>query len=93
MKLILGDKKVDEQRGTWSRCCWIESGVSGDLPREVWIHHYRGRRVRIPFKPKGPEAHGFHWHASVYSAGRCIFDERVGKSLGCRGILREAGLI
>lgn len=93
MRLILGDKKIDEQRGTWSRTVWIESDIEGDLPRVLRIHHRRGKRVRIPYKPKGPEAYGFHWYAEVYESGRCEFSERVGKSLGCRGILRLAGMI
>ncbi len=52
----------------------------------------RGRRVKIPYKPKG-ENIGYHWWGDVYDDGHCLWSGRVSKSLGVRGILRTAEII
>jgi hypothetical protein len=55
----------------------------------------RGKMVRIPYKPRGQNK-GYHWHGSVYRIGAgsgCVWDGRVPGSIGCRGLLVEAGIL
>jgi hypothetical protein len=55
----------------------------------------RGKSVRIRYKPRG-ENMGWHWYGAVYkvgsNAGR-VWEDRVPGSIGCRGLLIEAGVI
>ena len=56
----------------------------------------RGKRVRIPYKPRGPGAYGYWWHGSVYRLGENggpILQARTIKSIGCKGLLIDAGVI
>lgn len=55
----------------------------------------RGRPVRIPYKPRG-QNRGWQWSGSVYRTGFSpghVWSGRVPGSLGCRGLLIEAGVI
>jgi hypothetical protein len=54
----------------------------------------RGKRVRIAFKPRGAN-HGFHWWGFVRcpADGKRVWEGRVGKSIGARGLLKAAGVI
>lgn len=85
MKLTLGKKRIDIMG--WARSVTLEDG------RAYRIYVKRGKRVRIPYKPRGQNI-GYHWWADVYEqGGRSVAYLQVSKSLGVRGILREAGLI
>lgn len=71
----------------WSRKATLDDG------RVFWISVTRGKRVRIPFKPRGQNI-GFHWHAHVQEYPKDHhWAGRVTKSLGVRGCLIEAGVI
>lgn len=79
----------DGGRG-WSR----RVAVGGD---EYVVGVEAGKRVRIPFKPRGVhgvKSHGYQWHGFVRTtAGETLWDGRVNGSLGCRGLLDAAGLL
>lgn len=86
MKITLGEKR-DNGRGAWYR----EATVGGIMYRVSMSH---GKRVRIPYKPRGPGAYGFHWYGLVRDAdGHRIWSGRAPKSLGVRGMLIVAGVI
>ncbi len=91
MKLKLGEKRESSMGGmvtSWARDVTLEDG------RVFQVSHFRGnRRIRIAYKPRGPGMYGWHWFARVKGEGVDIEVGRVSKSLGCKGILREAGLI
>lgn len=74
--------------GGWSRTLKV-----GD--QEYCVCVTRGRSVRIPYKPRG-QNRGWKWNASVYRIGTNhgrVWSGSVEKSLGCRGILLEAGVL
>lgn len=74
--------------GGWSRNVKV-----GD--QEFALSVRRGRSVRIPYKPRG-QNRGWHWHGSVYRIGANgghVWSDRVPGSIGCRGLLLEAGVI
>ena len=72
-------------------------GLFGDWSRSVKVGEQqyvcsvrRGKSVRIPYHKK----RGWQWHGSVYQyGGGCLFAGRVPGSIGCRGLLIEAGVI
>lgn len=70
----------------WSRKCWVAGGA------EYYVSVRRGKAVRIPYKPRG-QNRGWHWHGSVFCAGRRVWSDRVPGSIGVRGLLKEAGVI
>jgi hypothetical protein len=76
--------KLEKMDG-WSRRCRV-NGV------EYHVSVQRGRSVRIAYKPRG-QNRGWHWHGSVYSDGKCLWSDRVPKSIGVRGLLLDAGVI
>lgn len=58
-----------------------------------FVGRERGKRVRIPYQPRGHNT-GYQWHGVVRDANaRTIHYGRVGKSTGYLGILHDAGLI
>jgi hypothetical protein len=72
---------------------WSRNVMVGDQEYAVSVR--RGKSVRIPYKPRGKNR-GFHWHGSVYKIGKnCgqVWSDRVPGSIGCRGLLIEAGVI
>lgn len=77
-------EKIERFDG-WSRNCCV-NGV------EYCVSVRRGKYVRIPYKPRG-QNRGWHWNGSVYSNGRCLWSDRVPKSIGVRGLLLDAGVI
>ena len=78
--------KNENFRG-WSRIATLSD------ERQFYVSVTRGKRVRIPYKPRGQNI-GFHWHATVTERNGKVRDAfRVPKSLGVRGILRHAGVI
>lgn len=92
----IGDRRwvhygnVDNARsrtGEWSQ----QVEVAG---RRYYVRVGRGRSVRIPYKPRGHNI-GFRWYAEVYSVDphAKVWDGEVGKSLGVRGILIDAGIV
>jgi hypothetical protein len=53
-----------------------------------------GRRVRIPYKPRG--TYGHEWHGAVYRVGSNqgrVWCGDVHGSIGCKGLLKAAGVI
>jgi hypothetical protein len=62
--------------------------------RTVCCSVTRDRKVRIPFKPRGPGAFGWRYSGSVRDSetGECLFSGRVVGTLGVRGLLKRAGL-
>lgn len=53
----------------------------------------RGKRVRIPYKPRGHNM-GYQWWGFVRDTnGRDVWSDRVVGSIGARGVLKLAGLI
>lgn len=63
--------------------------------QEYCVSVRRGKSVRIRYKPRGQNK-GWHWHGSVYRIGNNaghVWTDRVPGSLGCRGLLIEAGVI
>lgn len=79
--------KIENMAG-WSRQVKV-----GDQEYSCSVR--RGKSVRIPYKPRGQNK-GWHWYGSVYrigaNAGR-VWEDRVPGSIGCRGLLIEAGII
>lgn len=70
---------------------WCRKVKVGDTEYLVGVE--RGKMVRIAFKPKG-QNRGFHWWGFVRTAkGKEIWGGRVPKTLGCRGLLIDAGII
>lgn len=58
-----------------------------------FVNVERGKRVRIPYKPRGKNV-GFHWWGIVRnSEGKQIFCDRVSKSVGILGLLKSAGVL
>jgi hypothetical protein len=74
--------------GGWSRCVRVGE-------QEYAVSVKRGKSVRIPYKPRGKNR-GWHWHGAVYRIGAnagFVWQDRVPGSIGCRGLLIEAGVI
>lgn len=77
-----------ETFGGWTRNVKIDG-------QEYALSVKRGKAVRIAYKPRG-QNRGFQWQGSVYRMGaesRCIWAGRVIGSIGCRGLLIEAGIL
>lgn len=76
-----------ETFGGWSRCVKV-----GDQEYSVSVR--RGKMVKIPYKPRGQNK-GYHWYGAVYKIGSNqgrVWEDRVPGSIGCRGLLFEAGV-
>ena len=84
MKIKFLEPKRDSLRG-WSRRAEHDG-------KEFHCSVMRGKRVRIAYKPRGPGAFGFWWFGSVRVDGKLIFNGQVAKSIGCRGLLKMAGV-
>ena len=86
MKISLSEKRTSMQG--WARTATLADG------RVFYVSVRRGKRVRIPYKPR-VENVGFHWWAEVYEPATKNRSRsfRVSKSLGVRGILIDAGVI
>lgn len=70
---------------------WSRRVLVGDVEYVVGVE--RGRKVRIAFKPSGQNV-GWRYHGFVRDVrGREVWSERVGGTLGARGLLRRAGLL
>jgi len=69
----------------WSRLC-------RNCGFEYHVSVQQGKRVRIAFKPRGKNI-GYHWHGTVRRDGKTIWEGRVPKSIGVRGLLAHAGVI
>src|SRR5262245_305446 len=78
----------DDRFGGWSRTVRVGE-------QEYSCSVRRGKSVRIPFKPRGKNR-GWQYHGTVYrigtSAGQ-VWTGRVPGSIGCRGLLTEAGIL
>jgi hypothetical protein len=81
--VFLADKV--ETLGGWSRRVQVGE-------RQFHVSVRRGRSVRIPYKPRG-QNRGWQWHGCVYEGNRCIWDGRVPSTIGCRGLLIDAGVL
>lgn len=72
----------------WSRCVKVGE-------QEYSCSVQRGKMVRIPYKPRGQNK-GYKWYGSVYristNSGR-VWQDDVPGTIGCRGLLLEAGVI
>lgn len=74
-----------ERDGFWSRRVEV-AGIGYRCAVE------RAERVRIPYKPRG--TYGFRYMGSVWSAdGRRLWIDYVAGSIGCRGLLKLAGIL
>jgi len=72
---------------------WSRTVKVGEQEYAVSIK--RGKSVRIPYKPRGKNK-GWWWYGSVYRIGTNhghVWTDRVPGSLGCRGLLIEAGVL
>ena len=82
--IVFTSEKRDNFMG-WSRTVKIGE-------QEYALSVQRGKSVRIMYRKK----RGFHWHGSVYrirsNEGR-VWVGRVPGSIGCRGLLIEAGVL
>lgn len=87
MKIEFTGERRDDMSG-WSRTVRVGT-------QEYQVSVRRGKSVRIPYKPRGKNR-GWHWHGSVYrireNAG-LVWTDRVPGSIGCRGLLLDAGII
>lgn len=80
------DKNESRFGMSWSRSVEIEGVIYRCFVK-------RGKRVRIPFKPRG-ENIGFKWYGCVYDINnKRVWSGNVPKSQGCRGLLLKAGLL
>ena len=52
----------------------------------------RGKRVKIAYKPRGHNI-GHRWEGRVYEGEKMLFLGLVRQSLGCRGLLKLAGVL
>jgi hypothetical protein len=72
---------------------WYRRVKVGD--QEYVVSVKRDKAVRIAFKPRG-QNRGWKWWGAVYrvgtNAGR-VWEGYVPGSLGCRGLLTDAGVI
>jgi len=86
--MIFTSEKRENFGGGWYRTVKV-----GDQEYSVAVK--RGKMVRIPYKPRGKN-YGYHWYGSVYkistNSGR-VWEGRVAKSAGVRGMMIEAGII
>ena len=83
MFVFTGEKR--ENFSGWSRTVKV-----GDQEYSVSVR--RGKSVRVPYHKK----RGFHWYGAVYKIGSNqgrVWEDRVPGSIGCRGLLFEAGVI
>jgi hypothetical protein len=88
MTIVFTSDRRDDGFGGWSRNVRI-----GD--QEFTCSVRRGRPVRIPYKPRG-QNRGWKWNGAVYrmgAAGGFVWSGDVPGSIGCRGLLLEAGLL
>lgn len=79
--------RVDSFSG-WSRTVKVRD-------QEYAVSIRRGKSIRIPYKPRGKNR-GWQWWGSVYRIANNhgkVWEDRVPGSLGCRGLLVEAGVI
>ena len=86
---ILIGKRRPMDFGGWSQLvCFVDRlYVVGVEP---------GKRVRIPFKPRGQGAYGYKWNGFVRSLddGRRVYwNGEVPGSLGVRGLLIDSGVM
>lgn len=92
---MTGYKLIGQRRlgtfGGWSQ----QVDVAG---RTYYVSLRPTKRVRIPFKPRGPGAYGWQYHGTVHApptdtAPRFDWYGRVPGSLGVRGLLVDAGVL
>lgn len=88
MLTFTSDKREDFNG--WSRTCEL-IGDDG-LTYRYQVSVRRGRAVRIPYKPRGKNR-GWKWNGTVFENGKQIWAGPVSGSIGCRGLLIEAGVI
>lgn len=70
---------------------WVRDVKVGDQGYQVCVS--RGRKVRIPYKPRGQNV-GFWWNGSVFiEGGSRIWCGPVNKTTGVKGLLIAAGVI
>lgn len=85
MTAIIFTSEKRETFAGWSRCVKV-----GDQEYSVSVR--RGKSVRVPYHKK----RGFHWYGAVYRIGTNhgrVWEDRVPGSIGCRGLLIDAGII
>lgn len=71
--------------GGWAR----QVTVDGVL---YWVGVETGKRVRIPFKPRG--TYGYQWHGYCRdAAGKYLYRAQVTGSTGARWLLEAAGVV
>lgn len=85
--------------GPWRVSEWGNKYANVTLAdgRKVHVAVEKGKRIRIPYKPRGHNI-GWQWHGTVRLTEtngrlRIVFCDRVNGSCGVRGLLRSAGLI
>jgi len=77
---------------TWGG--WSQMVCVGD--RLYMVSMRTGKRIRIPYKPRGPGAYGHQWIGRVHSIDdgkRIEWEDIVGGSIGVRGLLRYADIL
>lgn len=90
MKMKFTSDKVEKFLGGWSRSVLVTSADGTAVEYRCFVS--RGKRVRIRYKPRGKNI-GYKWVGEVYVAnGARVYSDIVPGSIGCRGLLEDAGV-
>lgn len=82
---------TSERREMFAGSGWSRNVRVGD--QEYTCSVRRGKSVRIPYRPRGKNI-GWKWHGAVYKVGGGrVWEGMVPGSVGCRGLLIEAGVL
>lgn len=96
VKLELGPKRKGQLRNTWTAAARLTYPKrpldwSGAKYYEFVLRVEAGKRVRIPYKPRG--TWGIQWHAEVRGHVRLLSERVPTYSWGIKRLLAEAGVI
>ena len=91
MKIKLHDDKI--AGSPWKHGWWRTVTVTRDDGTETTYRvgvYTDGKPRRIAYRGN---QRGYHWYGCVMHEGKSIWEGRVGKSLGVRGVLKRAEII
>lgn len=85
---LIGQRRPSDWGG-WSQYVCVDD--------RLYVASVRtGKRIRIPYKPRGHGAFGHQWIGRVHSVddgARVEWEDIVGGSIGVRGLLRYADIL
>lgn len=88
MPLKIGPKTPGRFGLGWSAIATTEAG------EEYRVLMSPGRRIRIPYKPRGEGSHGYEWWGTVsHPKNGIVWHGRVNGSTGVRWMMEAAGLV